>query len=81
MRRGRRLGGVVVTLAAAWGLAQVDRALALPDLWTVASAFSGRLAAIDTDELREVLIEAWRARAPRRLLSAYDATHGVADSE
>jgi YVTN family beta-propeller protein len=48
MRRGRRLGGVVATLAAAWGLAQVDHALALPDLWTVASAFSGRLAAIDT---------------------------------
>jgi hypothetical protein len=40
-----------------------------------------RLAAIDADELREVLIDAWRTRAPRRLLAVFDATHGAADPE
>ncbi|MDF3038360.1 MAG: hypothetical protein K0Q71_1066 [Thermomicrobiales bacterium] len=40
-----------------------------------------RLAVIDTDELREVLIGAWRARAPRRLLAVYDAVHGAAGPE
>ena len=39
-----------------------------------------RLAAIDADELREVLIDAWRARAPRRLRATFDATHGAAGS-
>ena len=32
-----------------------------------------RLSAISDDELREVLTEAWRARAPHRLLAAFDA--------
>lgn len=32
-----------------------------------------RLAAIDIDELEELLIDAWRCRAPRALVSAYDA--------
>jgi len=32
-----------------------------------------RLAEIDPDELREVLTESWRARAPRRLLAEFDA--------
>ena len=35
-----------------------------------------RLAAIDDGALREGLVEAWRARAPRRLLLVFDATPG-----
>jgi hypothetical protein len=31
-----------------------------------------RLAAVDEDELAEVLADAWRARAPRRLVQALD---------
>ena len=38
-----------------------------------------RLAAIAEDELREVLTDAWRARAPRRLLAAFDASKQPAD--
>ena len=32
------------------------------------------LDAIDVDELREVIVDAWRARAPKRVLQAYDAS-------
>ena len=35
-----------------------------------------RLAAIDVDELAELLSDAWRCRAPRPLLIAYDAELG-----
>ena len=28
---------------------------------------------VDADELRELLIESWRRRAPKRLVAAYDA--------
>lgn len=38
-----------------------------------------RLATIDAEGLRGVLVDAWRARAPRRLLAAFDASHGPAD--
>ena len=31
-----------------------------------------KLATVDADELRELLIESWRMRAPKRLLRAYD---------
>jgi hypothetical protein len=31
-----------------------------------------RLDEVDSDELRELLIESWRRRAPKRLLAAYD---------
>jgi hypothetical protein len=33
----------------------------------------GRLATVDPTELRELLVEAWRQTAPRRLVSAGDA--------
>ena len=36
-----------------------------------------RLAAIDLDELTEVLTDAWRTRAPRTLREAFDAEHGI----
>lgn len=32
-----------------------------------------RLAAVDPDELAELLTDAWRTKAPRALLAAYDA--------
>jgi hypothetical protein len=32
-----------------------------------------RLAAVDTDELRELLTDAWRCQAPRALVKAYDS--------
>ena len=38
-----------------------------------------RLAAIDAEALRVVLVDAWRARAPRRLLAAFDASKRPAD--
>ena len=34
------------------------------------------LARVDPGELRELLIESWRRRAPKRLLSAYDRDAG-----
>lgn len=34
-----------------------------------------RLAAIDADELEELLIDAWRCMAPAALVEAYDAQH------
>ena len=37
-----------------------------------------RLAAIDEDELREVLTDSWRSVAPKRLLAAFDAEHPAA---
>jgi len=32
---------------------------------------------VDAEELRELLIESWRRRAPRRLLEAYDEQSGL----
>ena len=38
--------------------------------WTVV-----QLAAVDPEELRELVVGAWRFRAPRKLLAAYDVAH------
>jgi hypothetical protein len=35
-----------------------------------------RLAQIEVDELEDLLIEGWRALAPKRLVKAFDAGHG-----
>jgi hypothetical protein len=35
-----------------------------------------QLATVDPTELRELLVEAWRQTAPRRLVTAYDSGHG-----
>ena len=35
------------------------------------------LANVDPGELRELVIESWRRRAPKRLLAEYDAAGGV----
>jgi hypothetical protein len=37
-----------------------------------------RIAAIGVDELLEVLTDAWRLAAPKRLLAAFDAEHPAA---
>jgi hypothetical protein len=37
-----------------------------------------RLDAIGLDELEEVITDAWRCRAPKRLVAAFDATRGPA---
>ena len=37
---------------------------------------SVRLATVDPAELRELLVEAWRQTAPKRLVTAYDAESG-----
>ena len=36
-----------------------------------------RLPAIDTDELDELLIDAWRLQAPKALVKKYDEEHGL----
>jgi hypothetical protein len=33
-----------------------------------------RLDAVDPDELAELIEEAWRLRAPKRVIAAYDAS-------
>jgi hypothetical protein len=35
-----------------------------------------RISSVDRDEMRELLIEAWRMTAPTRLVAAYDEDHG-----
>jgi hypothetical protein len=35
-----------------------------------------RLAEVDADELRGLLTDAWRTRAPKRLVTAFDAGSG-----
>jgi hypothetical protein len=50
-----------------------------PETYAIA-AYVGRfgwvsvdLATVDADELRQLLVDAWRRTAPKRLVSAYDA--------
>ncbi len=53
-----------------------------PDTFFTTAHYDGyasvlvRFSAIDVGELAELLTEAWRARAPRKLLEAFDAEHG-----
>ena len=35
-----------------------------------------RFAAVDQDEMRELLTESWRVRAPKKLVQAFDAESG-----
>ena len=54
--------------------------LGRPEVYFSAPHYAGspyvlvRLDVIDPDELAELLEDAWRLRAPKRLLAAYDAT-------
>src|SRR5256885_15184447 len=34
-----------------------------------------RYAAVDVDELRELITDSWRLKAPKRVVAAYDAQH------
>lgn len=43
---------------------------------TTATAVLVDLAAIDVDELREMITESWRLRAPARVLKGYDQNAG-----
>lgn len=36
-----------------------------------------RLDAIDVDELHELIVDAWRCKAPKRVLQAYEASLDV----
>jgi hypothetical protein len=36
-----------------------------------------RIARVDRDEMRELLIEAWRRTAPKRAVRAFDDEHGI----
>jgi hypothetical protein len=38
---------------------------------------SVQLATVDPDELRELLVEAWRQTAPKRLVAAFDTESGI----
>ncbi|NJC69667.1 MmcQ/YjbR family DNA-binding protein [Planosporangium thailandense] len=59
---------------------QAELVAARPEAFSVA-AYVGRygwvtinLPGIEVDELRELLVEAWRRTAPKRLVAAYDGT-------
>ena len=51
-----------------------------PDVFFATPHYDGypamlvRLSAIDEEELREVIIESWRRKAPKRLLKEFDAS-------
>jgi hypothetical protein len=52
-----------------------------PDTFTTTPHYDGhptvlvRMGAVDAEELAELLTESWRLRAPKRLLTAFDAEH------
>jgi hypothetical protein len=61
---------------------QAELIAAAPQTYSVA-AYVGRfgwvqvqLADADPDELRELVVEAWRRTAPKKLVKEYDAAHG-----
>jgi hypothetical protein len=58
---------------------QAELVAARPDTFGI-SAYVGRfgwvdvtLSNVDSEELRELLVEAWRRTAPKRLVAAYDS--------
>ena len=60
-------------------LCQMDPATFFPPPYVGASGWVGvRFASADRDELHELLVEAWRMTAPKRLVEAFDAEHEVA---
>ena len=54
-------------------LCQMDPETFFPPPYVGPSGWVGaRFASVDRDELRELLIEAWRMTAPKRLVKAFD---------
>ena len=39
-----------------------------------------RVSGVDRDEMRELVIEAWRLTAPRRVVKAFDLEQGITDA-
>jgi hypothetical protein len=39
-----------------------------------------RVSGVDRDEMRELLIEAWRLTAPKRVVKAFDLEHSITDA-
>jgi hypothetical protein len=81
--RSEAEGGLVVFVA---DLGEKEALLASdPDVFFTTPHYDGYptvlvdLPAIDVDELTELIVESWRIKAPKRVLSAYDAAHPVAD--
>lgn len=54
-------------------IAAAQETFGIPDYVGRHGWVSIQLAAVDPTELRELMVEAWRQTAPRRLVTAYDA--------
>ena len=61
---------------------QAELIAGAPEVWEK-SAYTGRygwvrvdLTKVDPDELRQVVIDAWRRTAPKRVVQAYDSAQG-----
>jgi hypothetical protein len=79
--RIREEGDVLVVWC--WELDEKDALIASePDKFFTTPHYDGhatvlvRFAAVDLDELTELLTESWRIRAPKKLRAAFDGEHG-----
>ena len=76
----RRDRGEVVAIRAERGLreallAENPQTFFITPHWESSPSVLVWLDTVSTDDLQELLTEAWRARAPRRLVHAWDASH------
>jgi hypothetical protein len=59
-------------------LCQMDPETFFPSPYVGPSGWVGvHFKQVDPDELHELLVEAWRMTAPKRLVAAFDAEHGA----
>jgi hypothetical protein len=58
-------------------IAAAPATFGIPDYVGRQGWVSIQLATVDPTELRELMVEAWRQTAPRRLVTAYDAAPGT----
>jgi hypothetical protein len=82
--RSEAEGGLVVFVA---DLGEKEALLASdPEVFFTTPHYDGyptvlvNLPAIEVDELTELIIESWRCKAPKRVLTAYDAAHPPAEA-